>query len=104
VPGPHRGRPLLAYWLDLLFAAGLERVVVNTHHLPEQVLAFLSSSPHAGRVQAEYEPELVGTGGSILRHHASMGPGPFLVAHADNLSRFDVGVLTCTGHARPAVS
>lgn len=99
---PIRGRPLLAYWLDLLFAAGLERVVVNTHHLPEQVLAFLSSSPHAGRVQAEYEPELVGTGGSILRHHASLGPGPFLVAHADNLSRFDVYAFLARHRTRPA--
>lgn len=99
---PIRGRPLLAYWLDLLLGAGIERVVVNTHYLPEQVAAFLSTSPHAGRVQAAYEPELLGTGGSILRHHAAMGPGPFLVAHADNLSRFDVGAFLACHRARPA--
>ena len=28
---PVQGRPLLDYWLALLFDAGVERVLINTH-------------------------------------------------------------------------
>jgi len=29
-------RPLLDYWLELLFPAGVDRVLINTHWLAEQ--------------------------------------------------------------------
>ena len=31
---PIRGKPLLAYWLDLLLPSGIDKVLVNTHYLP----------------------------------------------------------------------
>jgi mannose-1-phosphate guanylyltransferase len=30
------GRPLRDYWLELLFPAGVDRVLINTHWLAEQ--------------------------------------------------------------------
>jgi mannose-1-phosphate guanylyltransferase len=98
---PIRGRPLLAYWLDLLVEAGAERLVVNLHHLAAQVEAFLDESPHRARVLAVREPTLLGTGGSILRHRPLLGPGPFMVVHADNLSRFDVRAFVARHRDRP---
>jgi len=35
------GRPLLDYWLELLFGAGVERILINTHWLAEQVEAYV---------------------------------------------------------------
>ena len=31
---PVGGRPLLDYWMDSLAAAGVQDVLINTHHLP----------------------------------------------------------------------
>jgi mannose-1-phosphate guanylyltransferase len=42
---PIHGRPLLAYWLDLLFSDGIERALITTHWLPEQVRGFVATSP-----------------------------------------------------------
>ena len=36
------GRPLLDYWFAALSTAGVRNVLVNTHHLPEPVRAFLA--------------------------------------------------------------
>src|SRR3972149_4241777 len=40
---PTGGKPLLGYWLELLLGGGIERVLVNTHHLPEPVRMFVAA-------------------------------------------------------------
>ena len=87
---PIGGRPLLEYWLTLLIEGGLERVLVNTHHLAQQVRDFVARSPWNGQVMLTHEDTLLGTGGTVLRNRSFFGVQPFLVAHADNLTRFDV--------------
>ena len=37
------GRPLLDLWLDSFRAAGVDEVLVNLHHLPEQVRSHLAA-------------------------------------------------------------
>jgi len=60
------GRPLLDYWLELLFGAGIERVLINTHWLAEQVDAHVKASRWASRIDLVHEPALLGTGGTVL--------------------------------------
>lgn len=84
------GKPLLGLWLDQTLGAGIERAIVNTHYLPEQVRAFCRSSPWADRVDLVHEPELLGTAGTLRTVAPQLlGQGPAFVAHADNLSVFD---------------
>jgi mannose-1-phosphate guanylyltransferase len=91
---PIHGRPLLAYWLDDLLGGGrIERVLINTHHLHDQVEAFVAASPWRDRIDLVHEPELLGTGGTILANRAWLGGADFLVAHADNLTDFRIGRL-----------
>lgn len=100
---PVRGRPLLGTWFDLLFRSGvIERALVNTHWLAPAVERFVAASPWAGRVDLVREPELLGTGGTMLANRAWFGGGPFLVAHADNLTDFDVAGLVLAHARRPA--
>lgn len=87
---PIRGRPLLDYWLELLFGGGIESALVNTHHLADRVQAFVSASRWKRRVTLVHEDSLLGTGGTVLRNRDFFGDQAFLVAHADNLTRFDV--------------
>ena len=99
---PIHGRPLLDYWLTLLGESGVERMLVNTHYLPDQVRAFVARSPWREKVTLVHEEELLGTGGTVLRNREFFESAAFLVAHADNLTRFDLGAFARRHAARPA--
>src|SRR5580692_11017539 len=98
---PVHNRPLLDYWLDLVFEGGVERALVNTHWLAEQVRAHVASSPWRSRIDLVREDELLGTGGTMLANRSWFGSQPFLVAHADNLTDFDVATLIAAHRNRP---
>lgn len=98
---PIRGKPLLGYWLDLLLPAGLERVLVNTHYLPAAVERYVAQSPWRDRITLVHEDRLLGTGGTVLANAAFFGNRPFFVAHADNLTRFDVAAFLRRHATRP---
>ena len=95
-------RPLLDYWLDLVFQGGIERALLNTHWLAEQVRAHVAQSRWRDRIDLVHEDELLGTGGTVLANRAWFGNQPFLVAHADNLTDFDVERLLGAHRQRPA--
>lgn len=99
---PIHGKPLLEYWLDLLFQCGIESALVNTHYLPEPVRAFVEASPWRDRITLVHEDVLLGTGGTVLRNRDFFDGRAFIVAHADNLTRFDPGAFIARHQARPA--
>jgi mannose-1-phosphate guanylyltransferase len=96
------GRPLLDYWLELLFGAGIERVLVNTHWLAGQVDAYVKASRWASRIDLVHEAELLGTGGTVLANREWFQGRPFILAHADNLTDFDVAGLIAAHRSRPS--
>ena len=69
---------------------GISEVLVNTHYFASQVQAFRDESPWRERMTLVYEPELLGTGGTVLANRTFFGRTPFMVAHADNLVQFPV--------------
>lgn len=87
---PIHGIPLLDYWLKNLVDGGIEKILVNTHYLPQEVKNHISSSGWKSKVEIIYEKELLGTGGSILANKDFFGDSDFFVAHADNLTQFDM--------------
>jgi len=87
--------------LDLLLPAGIERVLINTHHLAPQVEQFCALSPWRNRIALVHEATLLGTGGTILANRNFFGGDPFLVAHADNLTRFSVADFIRAHRERP---
>jgi mannose-1-phosphate guanylyltransferase len=99
---PILGKPLLGYWLDLLFEGGFESAVVNTHYLPARVREFIAASPWSERVTLVHEDQLLGTGGTVLRNRERFAGEAFLVAHADNLTRFDARKFRERHERRPA--
>jgi mannose-1-phosphate guanylyltransferase len=98
---PVHGRPLLDYWLDLVFEGGVERALLNTHWLTEQVRAHVAASSWHSRIDLVFEDELLGTGGTVLANRDWFGARAFLVAHADNLTDFDVAGLIAAHRNRP---
>lgn len=99
---PIHGKPLLGYWFDLLFRGGIERALVNTHYLPDQVRNYVGASPWRDKIELAHEYELLGTGGTILANKGFFQNQPFLLAHADNLARFDMGAFLTRHRQRPS--
>ncbi len=88
---PVHGKPLMEYWLDLLLPDHVDQILVNTHYLPEAVRNFVRNSHWCERLHLVHEDQLLGTGGTVLKNRDFLEEGPFILAHADNLTRFDVG-------------
>ncbi len=95
---PIADRPLLDYWFDGLGTAGVRDVLLNTHHLPEQVRSYIEKINAADRfhVTEAYEPKLLGSAGTIHANAAWMDDADDgLIIYADNLSSVDLrGLLT----------
>jgi mannose-1-phosphate guanylyltransferase len=96
---PICGRPLLAYWLDLLLPDKVDRVLINTHYLADAVQKFVAESPWRELIDIVHEDKLLGTGGTVLRNREFFENKAFIVAHADNLTQFDVPAF-CDVHGR----
>jgi mannose-1-phosphate guanylyltransferase len=83
------GRPLLDYWLEMLINNGLEKILVNTHHFPEQVESYIKNSKWKKVVSTVHEENLLGTAGSIIEYASFFkNEKNSFIAHADNLTMF----------------
>jgi mannose-1-phosphate guanylyltransferase len=99
---PIAGEPLLGRWLRQLEAAGCEAVLINTHHLANQVVTFVQGwRSKAMTVQTVHEPRLLGTAGTLLANRAFFADATGLLIHADNLMGGDLSGLL-QAHARRA--
>jgi mannose-1-phosphate guanylyltransferase len=99
---PVNGRPLLDYWFDHLLGAGrLERVLVNTHYFADRVESHVARSKWKSQINLAHESELLGTGGTVIANRDFIWRGDFLLAHADNLTDFDVAALIDRHRRRP---
>lgn len=76
------GQTLIDRTLDRLAAAGVEHVVVNTHHLADMVKHHLSSRD-APRASLSHESEILDTGGGVAKALPELGPDPFFVSNSD---------------------
>jgi mannose-1-phosphate guanylyltransferase len=87
------GEPLLARHLRYLHRQGVERVVVNTSHLAEQVGAFAEShrGPPELRVVTEQEP--LGTAGGVINALELFSDEPLLVLYGDVITSEDLAPL-----------
>lgn len=94
-------KPLLSYWVDLLSSGSVDRVLVNTHYLPEKVEAFVDNLSCRSKIQVVYEETLLGTGGTILKNREFFKENSFLVAHADNLTLFNLEDFIAAHSRRP---
>ncbi len=91
---PVGGKPLLARWFEQLARAGVDAVLVNTHHLAEQVRDHVASSPPPLEVVLAHEEELLGSAGTLAANRDfARSEESFLVAYADNASTVDLGAL-----------
>lgn len=99
---PVAGRPLLAWTLERLRAAGCEAVAINLHHLGGQIRERFGESHRGLPLVYSEEPELLGTAGALppLRNFLEQADR-VLVVNGDSLCRWPLEALLA-GHVRRA--
>lgn len=99
---PINGRPLLDYWIDSLLKQGIDKILINTHYRASMVNDYIRRSCWNERVSLVHEEILRGTGGTVLANRDFFGDEAFLIAHADNLTRFSCTRFIEAHRSRPA--
>jgi mannose-1-phosphate guanylyltransferase len=80
------GRPLLERQLRYLAREGVEHVVVNAHHLADQIVAYVAARSGPPHVEVVVEPELLGTAGGVRGALDRFDRGtPLIVVYADTI-------------------
>lgn len=91
---PAGGRPLVAWLLERLAAAGIREVVINVSHLGAQIEAALGNGAAFGLAIAySRESEPLESAGGMAQARALLGAAPFVLANADVYSDFDFAAL-----------
>jgi len=99
---PINGKPLLQIWLERLVEAGNEYFLINTHYLSSQVEEFVQSSDFSNKITLTYEPELLGTAGTLLANIDFFQEQDGLLIHADNYCMADIREFMQAHHERPS--
>lgn len=86
-------RPLLALAVESLVQAGCDHVLINTHHLSEQIRSFMDTLGTPARLQQVHEPEILDTGGAIANIRPFLDDSPFFVINSDVVSSLDLRAL-----------
>lgn len=79
------GRPLIDHGLDRLQAAGVEQVVVNVHHLADQLERWAEQRREPRIVLSDERDRLLDTGGGVVKALPLLGAAPFFVLNSDSL-------------------
>ena len=87
---PIGGKPLLQIWLERLSEAGFGPFLINTHYLHERVVEFVRESPFSNQISLVYEPELLGTAGTLINNIDFFQGKDGMVLHADNYCLADM--------------
>ncbi|MDQ2759949.1 MAG: NDP-sugar synthase [Actinomycetota bacterium] len=80
------GRPLLDLQLEHLARQGVQRVVINAHHLSSQITEHIRCYTGTLRVTVLVEPSLRGTAGAAINALSALGDRTFLVLYGDVLN------------------
>jgi NDP-sugar pyrophosphorylase family protein len=83
---PVAGRPMIEYSLLLLRHYGIRDIVINLHHHGEQIETRLRDGSQLGlQISYSVEPELLDTGGGLLKAKPFLQNDTFIVINTDVL-------------------
>ncbi|MCF6434681.1 MULTISPECIES: nucleotidyltransferase family protein [Pseudoalteromonas] len=81
---PIDGECLLGLWIDKLIHLGVTEILINTHYFSQQVEQYIAKHPHRDLITLVYEPQLLGTGGTLIQNKGFWKDDTCFVIHADN--------------------
>ena len=100
---PIAGEALIVHQIRWLRRAGITDIVVNLHHLGEQIEERVGAGRDLGvNVRYSREATLLDTGGGVKAARPLLGAAPFLLLNGDIWTNYPFGRLTelepCAGH------
>ena len=96
---PVAGKPLIAYSLAILREAGIREVIINLHHLGDQIRAALGDGSSYGMsISYSEENPILDTGGAIKKAEPFLGGGTFAVLNSDTV--MDLRLVDVVEHHR----
>lgn len=91
---PIHGKALLSIWLDICEGLGISEVLINTHHLAEQVRSWAAKEKSPVSIHLTHERILLGSGGTLAANAGFIGTdNDFYIFYADNLVSADLPLL-----------
>ena len=100
---PINGKPLLDIWCESLTKAGVTRLLVNLHYMSEYVQRHISESQFASQIETVYEPQLLGTAGTLVANLDFFCGDDGIVLHDDNYCEADIADIIAAHATRPAI-
>jgi MurNAc alpha-1-phosphate uridylyltransferase len=79
------GRALIDHVLDKLAAAGVERAVVNVHHMADAIEQHLKGRTRPKIVICDERAQLLDTGGGVVNALPVLGDAPFFHVNSDTI-------------------
>jgi NDP-sugar pyrophosphorylase family protein len=103
---PLAGRPMIEYALLLLGYYGIHEIIINLHHLGEQIESRLGDGRQLGlSISYSKESELLDTGGGLLKAKSFLQDGSFIVINTDALIDLNLAdVIAFHEHKNAAVT
>jgi NDP-sugar pyrophosphorylase family protein len=99
------GKPLIAYSLELLRAAGIHEVIVNLHHRGAEIRAALGNgTAYDMSISYSEEDPILDTGGGIKQAQPFLGGGRFVVLNSDSIMALDLARVIEWHQARGALA
>jgi NDP-sugar pyrophosphorylase family protein len=96
--------PLLARQIRYLKDGGVERIVINAHHLADQIERFVAEHPLAEDIDVVVEPELLGTAGGVRNALPYLGEDAFVVLYGDVIVDEPIGAVSETHRSAKAAA
>ena len=98
---PIAGQPLIDLTVCRLIDMGISGIVINVHHLHQQITSFINSRDYPIPVSTRYEKKVLGTGGAIKNVFDFLGDSPFLVINSDILTNIDISAIRAFHRQHP---
>jgi len=86
------GVPLLQFIIKKLIATGVSEIIINTHHLSDQIVNFIQKNSYFGiHIEFSHEPQILGTGGALNKvRYFFDDDRPFFLHNVDILSTINL--------------
>jgi NDP-sugar pyrophosphorylase family protein len=102
---PVSGRPMIEYSLLLLRRYDIRDIIINLHHLGSQIESYLGDGTKWGlHIMYSQEPELLDTGGGLLKAKRFLDNGTFIVINTDVLIDLSLSELIAFHNQKRAVA
>ena len=91
---PILNQPLLEHTLHFLSSQGIQDIIVNVHHLPEEIIDYFGDGSNFGvRLVFSIEEEILGTAGGLKKAQEFLERETFLVMNSDVLADINLASL-----------